>query len=80
MEGHIERLTPRLRILPSHSGGQRQGGQTPPQFSLFDEESIEGRAPTRESECVSPDLALDEDRPIGHAADDESGSHLDLTA
>lgn len=83
MEGPIERLIPRVRILPPQGGGRRHREQTRRRFSLPDEESgvLDAAARNAEKEePASPDLALDEDRPVGHAADDESGSHLDLTA
>lgn len=80
MEGPIERLIPRVRILPPQGGGRRQREQTRRRFSLRDEESAAADAGDPKQEPVSADHALDEDRPVGHAADDESGSHLDLTA
>ena len=80
MEGPIERLIPRVRILPPQGGGRRQREQPRRPFSLGDEEPVDENAEAPQEEPVAADLALDEDRPVGHAADDESGSNLDLTA
>ena len=80
MEGPIERLIPRVRIPPPQGGGRRQREQTRRQFSIRNEEPADENAEAPQEEPVALDLALDEDRPVGHAADDESGSHLDLTA
>lgn len=78
MEGPIDRLIPRMRILPPQGGGQRKREQTRRRFTLDGEPSGEAGTPKEEPE--SQDSPLDEDRPVGHAAEDESGSHLDLTA
>ena len=84
MGGPIERVIPRDRILPPQGGGRRRREQSRQRFSLGDDESsaeeaAEQAADSRE-ENASPELALDENRPVGHPAEDESGSHLDLTA
>ena len=80
MEGPIERLIPRVRILPPQGGGRRHREQTRRRFSIRDEESDAEDAAAAQEEPASVDLTLDEARPVGHAADDESGSQLDLTA
>ena len=80
MEGPIDRLIPRVRILPTQAGGQRKRGQTRRKFTLDDESSVDADTVDPLSEPESQEHPLDEDRPVGNAADDESGSHLDLTA
>ena len=78
MEGPIERLIPSVRILAPQAGGQRKREQTRRRFTLDDDSPADAETPQEEPE--SQDQLLDEDRPVGHASDDESGSHLDLTA
>ena len=80
MEGPIDRLIPRVRILPPQAGGQRKREQTRRRFTLDDDSAADAETPAPKEEHPSQEHALDEDRPVGHAADDESGSHLDLTA
>ena len=80
MDGPIDRLIPQVRILPPLAGGQRKREQTRRRFTLDDESSADADTAAPKSEHASQDHPLDEDRPVGHAADDESGSQLDLTA
>ncbi len=70
MDGSVERIVPRVRVLPPRQrreGGQPEGRQ---QFKL------PGDSAERESETSPPE----EERPLGTAADDEAGARLDVTA
>ena len=68
MERPIDRLSPQVRILPPK---QRQG--RPRQRFIVDGEA----QPIPEDEEPAQ---RDVERPLGHAAEDEAGTRLDVTA
>ncbi len=68
MERPIDRVPPQVRILPP----KRRQGRTRQRFVV----DGEARALPEEEELAPREV----DRPLGHAAEDEAGRRLDVTA
>jgi hypothetical protein len=69
MDGPIERVPPQVKILPPR---EREGGGRRQHFS------VEGEpAACHEEEPASAPV---DQRPLGHAAPEEAGKRLDVTA
>jgi hypothetical protein len=76
MDGPIQRIPP-PGVLPlagpTRTGERSTRGGKP--FSLDAEAEVQDEEPREE-----PEHPIDEDRPVGHADDDEAGTRVDFTA
>jgi hypothetical protein len=71
MDGSVQPLQPQVRILPPRRNSDRRGSR---RFV------VDGEARSPEPEQPDPAPSDSDERPLGHASDDEVGARLDVTA